>query len=260
MVKPGPDSKKKEIMLEILNLLSEKPHGFREVHRNLPESHRAGSFATLNACTNLLKSEGYIEEDQETKKLRITTNGAIERRKRLVINEINEAKIVAGCTSLSDTSPVLFEWILAKHLGDAPQSINRLREILQVAPPKASLSILSHFLWYILKNCDNDGSASQKQTLDDARRRLSNELPADVEVLNIFSIDTGRLLTWLETPSGVATLEYVLEQKREGGEENIERLLNGSFSTQTQTLPPYGYRIAQGKTEDTGKVENGENA
>lgn len=246
-------------MYEVLTLLSKKEYGFRELHRTLPREHRAGSFTTLYACTNLLKSEGYIEKNPETRKLRITTNGASEREKRLVINEIDNAKIVAGYASSSDTSPVRYEWSLAKRLGNIPQDINIVLENFRVDPLKANLLFLSHFLWYLLEDCDNDDSTDQKHTLDDARDRLTNELSVDAEILNIVSIDTRRLLAWLETPSGVATLEYVLGQKREGRIENIARLFKLSFPTQTLTPSPYGYRTAQRKKGDKGNVENGEN-
>ena len=146
MVKPGPASKKREIMFEILSLLSKRAHGFRELHRALPREHRVGSFATLNACTNLLKSEGYIEKDPETEKLRITTKGDLERKKQSFINEISEAEMVTGRSSLSDTSPIRYEWSLAKHCGHASQSINRLCKSFRADPLEANLSFLSHFL------------------------------------------------------------------------------------------------------------------
>lgn len=180
----------------------------------------------MNACTKILKLEGFIEKDPETKKLRITTNRAIEREKRLVINEIDEAKIVADRRSLSDASPVRYELSLTKPCGDAPRSINRLPESFRADPIKTNLSFLSHFLWHILDNCGEGGSADQIQTLDDVQGKLRNELPIDAEVLNIVSIDTKRLLTWLKTPPGIATLEYVLEQKRESRIENIARFAN----------------------------------
>src|SRR5512136_1039135 len=114
MVKPGPASKKRDIMFEILSLLSKRAYGFRELHRSLPREHRAGSFSTLHACVNRLKSEGYIETDKVTKKLYITSDGELEREKQLVIKEIIEAKIITGSTYQSDTIPIRYEWSLEK--------------------------------------------------------------------------------------------------------------------------------------------------
>jgi hypothetical protein len=225
MVKPGPVSKKKEIMFEILNLLSKKPYGFRELHRSLPREHRAGSFATLHACIKLLKSQGYIYTDPETKKLRLTSEGDLERKKQPIIKEINEAKMIAGYASSSDASPIIYEWSLAKHFADDNQNFNCLRERLKTDTRNIDLFFLFAFLSKILMKCENDGIVDKKQTLDDVRAGLWNDLRADVEIINIVAIDIRKFSTWLETPSGTLLLQYAFEQKIEGKMKDMFRLV-----------------------------------
>lgn len=233
MVKRGPPSRNTEIMFEILKLLSKKPHGVRELHRALPREHHAGSFTTLYDCINLLKSEGHIETDPETKKLRITPEGNLEREKQFVITEIIRSKMIAGCTSPSSASPIRYEWSLIKNCGDAKQQYNRLPTILQTNPLEANLFFLSGFIWSIFESVENKELVDQKLTVDTVLDKLCSELPPDMEVLNIVAIDVKRLLTWLKTPSGAPLLEYVLEQKHSGKIKEIATLAGSSCTTTT---------------------------
>jgi hypothetical protein len=255
MVKPGPVSKKKEVMLEILNLLSKKAYGFRELHRSLPEGRRAGSFATLHDCLSILKSRGFITVDPKTKKIQITLNGELERNKQQVIDEIAQAKVISCYSSSSDKDPIGYELSLAKHCKDEEQSCSRLAEFLRSEPTEMNLPALSCFLLKILQKSDSERQTDRKQALDDVKCRLRNELPPDAEVLNVFSIDMRTFLVWLETPTGASVLECLLEQKLEGKLGNIQRLIN-IFPAAVSTEAPYSNEKAEGRNDGTENAEN----
>jgi hypothetical protein len=255
MVKPGPVSKKKEVMLEILNLLSKKAYGFRELHRSLPEGRRAGSFATLHDCLSILKSRGLINIDPKTKKIRITLNGELERNKQRVIDEIGQAKVVACYSSSSDTGPISYELSLAKYCKDGEQSCSRLTELLRSDSSEINLLPLSCFLFKILQNSDGERQTDRKQAFDDVKYRMQNELPPDAEVLNVFSIDIRRFLLWLETPTGASILEYLLEQKHEGKLDKIQRLTN-FFPATMPSESPYSNEKAERKNHGRENAGN----
>jgi len=231
MVKPGPESKKKAVMIEMLNLLSKKPYGVRELHRALPEKCRAGSFSTLYACINELKRNGYLEQDPVTKKLILTTNGATEREKQPVINDIRESKIAVGFTPWFSKSPIRYKWSFARR-ARVRRGSNPLVNVLRTDPLKASLLSLSYCLWNILKTAEREGLishehlAGNKEISNDALDKLWKEMFLDVEVLNIISIDMKRLLAWLKTPPGAAMLKYIREQKNEEKMQEIVQLIN----------------------------------
>ena len=231
MVKPGPESKKKAVMIEILNLLSKKPYGVRELHRALPENSRAGSFSTLYACINELKHKGYLEQDPITKKLALTTNGATEREKQPVINDIRESKIAVGFTPWFSKCPIRYKWSFARR-ARVRRGSNPLVNVLRTDPLKASLLNLSYFLWNILKTAEREGLISHehlagtKEISNNALDKLWKEMFLDVEVLSIISIDMKRLLAWLKTPPGAAMLKYIREQKNEEKMQEIVQLIN----------------------------------
>ena len=218
MVKPGPESKKRSVMIEILNLLSKKSYGVRELHRALPEENRAGSFSTLYSCINELKTKGHLEQDPVTKKLNLTARGASERGKQPVINDIKEAPVAIGYTPWLRICPIRYKYSFSKDGGGIRRGTNPLMQVLKRDPLKTSLSHLGDCLWNILKVAEGEGLISQehlsgnKEVSNSILDKLWKEMFLEAEVVNVISIDMKKLLEWLKTPPGVAMLKYVLEE------------------------------------------------
>ena len=233
MVKSGPKSnKKKDVMLEILKLLSKKSYGVRELHRALPEENRAGSFSTLYSCINELKRKGYLEQDPVTKKLISTTNGASELDKQPVINDIKEAPVAIQFTSGSRSCPIRYKFSFSKDGGGIRNGVNPLMKVLKTDPLKTSLSHLGYCLWNILKVAEGEGLISQehlsgnKEVSNSVLDKLWKEMFLEAEVVNVISIDMKRLLEWLKTPPGAAMLKYVLGENIDEKMQKILQLIH----------------------------------
>ena len=219
-------------MIEILKLLSKKSYGVRELHRALPEKNRAGSFSTLYACINELKTKGYLEQNPVTKKLISTANGDYELYKQPVINDIKEAPVTIGYTSQLKFCPIQYKFSFLKGGAGIRRGANSRMKVLKRNPLKTSLSHLGYCLWNILKVAEGEGLISQehlsgnKEVSSSILDKLWKEMFLEAEVVNVISIDMKKLLKWLKTPPGAAMLKYVLEERIEEKMQKILQLIN----------------------------------